>query len=108
MNFVDAVKSCLSKYAVFEGRARRSEYWFFYLFNIIVGCLTLLMPFVCWLVSVALLLPSLAVTVRRLHDVGKSGWFLLLAFIPIANLYLIVLYFLDSVPDNEYGPNPKQ
>ncbi len=105
MNFIDAVKSVFNNFANFNGRARRSEYWYFVLFSIIIRIpLTLAFnnPVIDVVIGLALLVPSIAVGVRRMHDVGKSGWFLL---IPIYNL---ILACTDSQPgDNEYGPNPK-
>tara|TARA_B110000240_G_scaffold191825_1_gene234994 strand:+ start:1002 stop:1307 length:306 start_codon:yes stop_codon:yes gene_type:complete len=93
----------LKQYADFNGRARRKEYWIFVLFNSIVGIiLSMITPTLYTLYSFAVLIPTLAVTVRRMHDVGKSGWYLL---IPIYNFILAVT---DSVSgDNEYGVNPK-
>ena len=98
----------LQNYATFSGRARRSEYWYFFLFNAIIS---VVFGFVCGLMQVpqlssiytlAVLLPSIAVGVRRMHDVGKSGWFLL---IPIYNF---ILACTDGVQgDNEYGTDPK-
>lgn len=85
MSFGEAIKSVFSKYATFSGRARRSEFWFFYLFYFLVclalGCIPFLnsLSFVWWL---AVLIPSLAVTVRRFHDIGKSGWNYLIIVIP--------------------------
>ena len=114
---------CLTKkYACFSGRARRQEYWLFALFNFIAGIIIGVIAGV--LVSVtnvtafaylgsiynlAVLIPGLAVLFRRLHDIGKSGWWWLLAFIPIIGwIVLIVFCCLDSQPgDNQYGPNPK-
>ena len=108
MGFVEAIKACFGKYATFEGRARRSEYWYFGLFGFVVGLVLGWIPVVGMLISLAFLLPSIAVGVRRLHDVGKSGWWYLLVFVPIANLVLIYFYILDSqAGTNEYGPNPK-
>ena len=98
----------LQNYANFNGRARRAEYWYFVLFNIIasiiVGIIGGLMDFELLgnLYSLAVLLPSLAVGVRRMHDVGKSGWFIL---IPIYNLILAVTE--GDAGENEYGPDPK-
>lgn len=98
----------LQNYANFNGRARRSEYWYFVLFNIIIS---IVLGFIAGaigfellgsLYSLAVLIPSIAVGVRRMHDVGKSGWFII---IPIYNL---ILACTDSqAGDNEYGPNPK-
>lgn len=108
MGFVESIKTCFGKYATFEGRARRSEYWYFCLFNFLVGLLLGWIPVIGWLIYLALFLPGIAVGVRRLHDIGKSGWWLLLALIPIVNLVLIYFYILDSqAGTNEYGPNPK-
>jgi uncharacterized membrane protein YhaH (DUF805 family) len=98
----------LQNYATFSGRARRSEYWYFFLFNVIiafvlgfVGGLTK-MPIISTIYTLAVLIPGIAVGVRRMHDVGKSGWFLL---IPIYNL---ILACTDGVKgDNEYGADPK-
>jgi uncharacterized membrane protein YhaH (DUF805 family) len=98
----------LQNYANFNGRARRAEYWYFVLFNmiasIIVGIIGGLMDFELLgnLYSLAVLLPSLAVGVRRMHDVGKSGWFIL---IPIYNFILAVTE--GDAGENEYGPDPK-
>ena len=108
MGFVEAIKTCFGKYATFEGRARRSEYWYFCLFNFLVGILLGWIPVVGWLIYLAFFLPGIAVGVRRLHDIGKCGWWLLLALIPVVNLVLIYFYILDSqIGVNEYGPNPK-
>ncbi|EGU43156.1 hypothetical protein VII00023_18349 [Vibrio ichthyoenteri ATCC 700023] len=105
----------LKKYAVFSGRSRRKEYWMFFLINLIF---TLLLGFVDGLLgtvvlgfvySLAILIPSIAVGVRRLHDTGRTGWWLLISLIPIIGI-LVLIYFMvgDSAPGhNEYGPNPK-
>lgn len=110
MGFIEAIKTCFGKYATFEGRARRSEYWFWTLFCFIVGCLLGWIPVLGWLISIALFLPGIAVAVRRLHDIGKSGWFYLLILIPlIGAIVLLVFYLQDSQPgENEYGKNPKE
>lgn len=107
------VMQAFNKYAVFEGRSSRSEYWYFVLFNFLVGLVLGVVDSVSGLVvgegtgilgtiySLATLVPSIAVGVRRMHDVGKSGWFLL---IPIYNLILAVT---DSEHgSNRFGPNP--
>jgi uncharacterized membrane protein YhaH (DUF805 family) len=113
------------KYAVFEGRARRKEYWYFQLFKYIIilapllilsflGILTedyseflLLIGLVYYLL---MFLPTLAVTIRRLHDTGRSGWWYLITFIPyLGGIILLILLLGDSQPgENEYGPNPKK
>ncbi len=112
----------LKKYIAFSGRARRAEYWYFALFNSIISVLLIVidqligthgqnstMGVLSGLYSLAVLLPSLGVLVRRLHDTGRSGWWWLIAFIPlIGAIILIVFTVSDSTPgDNKYGPNPK-
>lgn len=112
----------LKQYAVFKGRARRKEYWFFILFNLIASLVLtgvdfmtgsldaeLGMGLLSGLYSLAVLIPSLAVTVRRLHDTGRTGWWLLIGLIPlIGAIVLLVFMLLDSQPgDNEYGAHPK-
>jgi uncharacterized membrane protein YhaH (DUF805 family) len=113
----------LKKYAVFSGRSRRMEYWYFVLFNIIV-CIVLEVidgllfgtldsgmgvGLLSGLYGLAVLIPSLAVTVRRLHDIDRSGWWILIALVPlIGGIVLLVFALLDSTPGtNQYGPNPK-
>ena len=95
MTFTQAVRSVLSKYATFSGRARRAEYWWFYLFTILVGIASSAIDAVLntafnneigavnTLTSLGLLLPSLAVTARRLHDTGRTGWWMLLPVVPL-------------------------
>jgi uncharacterized membrane protein YhaH (DUF805 family) len=106
----------LKKYAVFSGRARRKEFWMFYLFYfIIVVVLSVIemaigIPYILsGLYSLALVIPSIAVTVRRLHDTGRSGWWWWILLVPLVGwIVLLVFMVLDSQPgDNEYGPNPK-
>lgn len=114
MNYYIAV---LKKYAVFSGRARRAEYWYFVLFTIIISiALTLIGSLIgdgknilAGIYGLAVFIPSLAVLIRRLHDVGKSGWMILICLIPIVGgIWLFVLTVLDSDPGtNKYGPNPK-
>ena len=112
--FLDPIQN---HYMDFEGRARRKQYWMFVAFNIavsivisiVIGMISdTLASGISGLYSLALLLPGLGLAVRRLHDTGRSGWFLLLVFIPLVNL--ILLYFMviegDAGP-NEYGPDPK-
>ena len=120
----------LKNYAGFTGRARRSEYWYFVLFNMIFafvamgldnllgitfkingpyGTQSLQYGYIYVLYGLAVFIPGLAVAVRRLHDIGKSGWFLLVALIPIAGwIWILVLLFTDSNNGpNRFGPNPK-
>ncbi len=119
MSFMEAVKSVFSQYAGFSGRARRSEYWYFTLFNFIVtGVVSVLssvtgstiFSVLSGLFSLAVLIPGIAVCIRRLHDIGKSGWYLLFVLIPLVGaIILIVWYCKDSMPgENQYGPNPKE
>ncbi|MCL2336352.1 MAG: DUF805 domain-containing protein [Firmicutes bacterium] len=130
----------LKKYAVFEGRARRKEYWMFMLFNWIiifvvlplifgliaafiyfaagdgstdtgdtlVGIILIFYLLVNMIYFLATFLPALAVMCRRLHDVGQSGWLILLSLVPLGGIVLFVFTCLDSQPwENPYGPNPK-
>jgi len=103
-------------YAVFQGRARRKEYWMFFLFNLIISIVLSIVESLIGLNSVltglyslAVLLPSLGVGVRRLHDSGRSGWWLLISLIPvIGTIILIVFLCQDSeANDNQHGANPK-
>ncbi|MEK7511677.1 MAG: DUF805 domain-containing protein [Patescibacteria group bacterium] len=113
MNYYLAV---LKKYAVFKGRATRSEYWFFVLFNfiisIVLGIVAALIGdnfnIIGMLYGLAVLIPGIAVSVRRLHDVGKSGWMLFLSLIPIIGfIWLLVLMVTGSNEgENKYGPKP--
>jgi uncharacterized membrane protein YhaH (DUF805 family) len=117
-HFIEAFR----KYATFTGRSRRSEYWYFVLFNLMIS----IGLFIGGAVFVAAssgsrvgmslfdayalgsFVPALAVGVRRLHDIGKSGWFTLLGFVPIANIVLLIWLAQDGqLGTNEYGPNPK-
>lgn len=130
MGFLEAVKSVFSQYATFSGRARRSEYWFFYLFNalavfifMILGAILggifgggsgaaggLGVGYILYLLyALAALIPSLAVTVRRLHDTNRSGVNILWCLLPVVGgIVLLVFMLSDSYPgQNQYGPNPK-
>jgi uncharacterized membrane protein YhaH (DUF805 family) len=113
----------LKKYAVFSGRARRTEFWYFVLFNIIV---TIVLSVIDRLIgtfsgasnlgilsgiySLAVLIPTLAVAVRRLHDIDRTGWWILIGLIPlIGTIVLLVFYLTPGTPgSNRYGPDPKQ
>lgn len=113
----------LKQYTDFNGRARRKEYWMFVLFNMIFAIVAMVLDNVLGITMakigygpiygiyvLATLIPSLAVAVRRLHDIGKSGWMILIALIPIVGgIWLIVLLATDGKPGvNEYGSNPKE
>jgi uncharacterized membrane protein YhaH (DUF805 family) len=90
MNFGQAISTCFSKYATFSGRASRPEFWWFFLFQILVSiAASMLGDIVAGLVSLALLLPALAVGARRLHDIGKTGWWQLVMLTGIGFLLLI-------------------
>lgn len=99
MTFGQSIKTCFSKYVTFSGRATRSEYWWFALLSFIVCCIP-----VVQLLGLLFFLPSLAVGVRRMHDIGKSGLFVLLAFIPLVNLFFLYLCILEGQPGaNKWG-----
>jgi uncharacterized membrane protein YhaH (DUF805 family) len=117
--FIGAIKN---KYAVFSGRARRAEYWYFALYYLIfyaVLCVVDVvtgtydtksaMGLLSGLYALILIIPSLAVSVRRLHDTGRSGWWLLISFLPLVGFIVLLVFFCqDSHPGaNQYGPNPK-
>lgn len=108
MNFVESVKTCFSKYADFNGRAPRSEYWWFILFIVLGSFIaSYLGEAVHGIFTLATLLPSIAAAARRLHDIGKSGWMQLIGLIPIIG-WIIVIYFLaqPSEGENRFGPAP--
>jgi uncharacterized membrane protein YhaH (DUF805 family) len=109
MDFQQAVKTCLKKYVEFNGRAGRPEFWWFMLATILLQLVVswVLGDIVALLVNLGLLLPSLAAGARRLHDMGKSGWFQLLGFIPVIG-WAVLIYWLaqPSVGPNEYGEGP--
>ncbi len=93
MTLQEAFKTCLGKYATFEGRADRSEYWWFVLAQVlIVMGASILSEKLSGLAALALLLPMLAVTARRLHDIGRSGWWQLVYFVPLVG-WLVLLYW---------------
>jgi len=118
---MDWYLAVLKKYATFTGRARRKEYWFFVLFSIIASVVLSVLDvmlgtsgkaggLLSGIYGLAVLLPSLGVSVRRLHDTNRSGWWLLIVLIPVVGA-LVLLYFMvqDSQPGtNQYGPNPKE
>lgn len=119
MGFTEAVKSALSNYANFSGRSARPAFWWWQLFNLIAGVVTLMIDGsifgfssgyspVNWLYSLAVLLPSLAVSARRLHDIDKSGWWFLLILIPLVGIIILIIWWAKpSQPGaNRFGPNP--
>ena len=130
IGFFEAIKKAFKNYINFNGRSRRSEYWWFCLFNIIIGIILLILAFafgkettkngykiieankffviLMWIYSIATFLPGLGLSVRRLHDIGKSGWYLLIVFIPFGGFILLYFFCIDSEnQSNEYGESPK-
>ena len=109
MDFFPAVKSCLRQYATFTGRAPRSEYWFFMLFVWLIETAAELgnETFATWL-SLALVLPTMAVAVRRMHDIGRSGWWALVVMVPLFGWILWLMW--TCTPGwrryNRFGPDP--
>ena len=105
----------LKKYVVFEGRARRKEYWYFVLISVIISIILRLIDtaiginVLATIYGLAVLLPSLGVAVRRLHDTGRSGWWIFINLIPLVGFIIwLVFMFTDSqVGENKYGPSPK-
>jgi len=108
MNLGQAISNCLSHYATFSGRASRSEFWWFFLFQVLVSvAASMLSEKLTGLVSLALLLPALAVGARRLHDIGKSGWWQLLMILGIGFLVLVYWWVQPTVDDvSSYGSSP--
>jgi uncharacterized membrane protein YhaH (DUF805 family) len=117
--YIEAVK----KYATFTGRARRKEYWYFTLFNIVIVIpLTLIdmmtgtfskeanMGLFSGLFILAILIPSIAVSIRRLHDTNRTGWWMLISFIPILGPIVLLIFLVQDsqIGENRYGPNPKE
>ncbi|WP_412479744.1 DUF805 domain-containing protein [Azonexus sp. IMCC34839] len=98
MTFGESIQTCFGKYADFTGRASRSEYWWWALFNLLV-CLgaAMISDILYGLIALGLLLPNIAVGVRRLHDIDKSGWFLLVGLIPFVG-WLVLIYWAVQEP----------
>lgn len=104
----------LKKYAVFNGRARRKEYWTFTLINIVLlFCLVGIeewfgIPGLSFIYMLAVLLPTLGVTIRRFHDVNRSGWWILISVVPvIGSIVMLIFLLLESTPgENRFGPLP--
>jgi uncharacterized membrane protein YhaH (DUF805 family) len=113
--YLDVIKN----YAGFSGRATRTEFWMFVLINFIIGVIIDLLdhllgldnlPIISWLYSLAILVPTLAVGARRLHDIGRTGWWQLIGLIPILGWIVLLVYNCTDSQDREnaYGPNPKE
>ena len=112
----------LKKYAVFDGRAQRAEYWYFFLFSMIISLVFVAIDIatgsfnqesgfglLSGIYTLAVLIPTIAVGVRRLHDTNRTGWWMLLALVPLIGFIVLIVFFvIDSDPSaNEYGENPK-
>ncbi|MFF4423132.1 DUF805 domain-containing protein [Streptomyces sp. NPDC001549] len=106
----------LKKYAVFSGRARRQEYWMFFLFNMAAAIILMILdgvlgtsPVLYSIYVVAVLLPNLGVTIRRLHDTGKSGWWILINLVPFVGFiwFIVLVATAGQQQQNQYGPDPK-
>jgi len=120
MDFFTAVKTCFGKYATFAGRARRAEYWYFVLFSILVGIGAIILDSmfgmfpeggygpISLLLQLALILPGISVTVRRLHDGDRTGWWFWLYLIPIVGIVMMLIWVCSrgTAGDNRYGPDP--
>lgn len=104
VGFVQAIELFFRNYVNFTGRASKSEYWFGFLFQFLVTLLTCWISYFSDVVLLALLVPSLSLSIRRLHDIGKAWYWLLLAFIPFGGIILIVYYCKDSDGNNQWGP----
>lgn len=113
---------CLTKFAEFKGRAQRKEYWYFVLISIVIFVALNIVDHSIGTVvsksgiglfsgfySVVVFIPNIAVSIRRLHDTNRTGWWILVNFIPLIGLLILLVFFvLDSTPgDNRFGPNPK-
>ena len=119
MNFAEAIQSGFRNYVSFTGRAARSEFWFWALFALLVTIATQVLDDILFgqqfgllsgVAALALFLPGLAVSVRRLHDRDKSGWFILLHFIPLVGFNILLIWFCmrGTVGPNRFGPDPLQ
>ncbi|HWC94496.1 MAG TPA: DUF805 domain-containing protein [Pseudolabrys sp.] len=116
MNFVEAIQSGFSNYVNFSGRAQRSAYWWWALFYFIVLIVADILDVVIFgspsalyaIATLAMLLPTLAVGVRRLHDTDRSGWWLLIALIPLVGIIVLIIFFVQqgTTGPNRFGPNP--
>lgn len=109
MNFTDAIATCFRKYVDFRGRAPRSEYWYWMLFTFVAGAaLQLVSQGLAGAFALATLLPGLAVGARRLHDIDRSAWWLLIAFIPVIGVIVLIVFACTRGTDgpNRFGPDP--
>lgn len=122
MSFGKAIKICFQKYAQFSGRASRGEFWYFYLFSILPSLcnwiitttfgeysdISMVMNVLIIIFNIAIIIPMLSVSVRRLHDINKSGWNMLWFLLPLIGVIILLIYWLkESTSDNQYGPSSK-
>ena len=109
VSFPEAMKLFFVRYADFKGRSRRSEYWWAALgIGILGSVIGSVLPDLSWIWTLAVLIPGLALCVRRLHDTGRSGWYYLFILIPLVGHILLLIWFCgDSTGTNRWGPNPK-
>lgn len=119
-SFPQAVRTCLSRYATFRGRAPRSEFWWFVVFNLIAALVAFVIDGASFgfgggedavqpvssIMTLALFLPNLAVAVRRLHDIGRTGWWVLLSFVPLIGILILIWWYATRGEPgaNAYGP----
>jgi uncharacterized membrane protein YhaH (DUF805 family) len=107
----DAYVNFWANFTNFSGRATRSDYWFSFLMHIFVmvifGFLPVFGGLIVLLYLLVIIIPAVAIGIRRLHDIGKSGLWLFLSLVPLGQIVIIIFACIDSAPDNEYGPNPK-
>jgi len=113
MNFIESIQTCYKKFFDFSGRASKSEYWWFQLYNAVIYVLTFVfqgdLVLLFSILIIANLIPVYAAGVRRIHDSDKSGWFVLLSLIPLIGLYVFVLLLQDgSKGKNRFGTKPKK
>lgn len=121
MGFSEAIQSVFGQYVGFSGRASRSEYWWFYLFSVLLVTAAILVdlaitgglepndvPFVTSVVVLGILLPSLAVAIRRLHDTDRSGWWYLIGLVPLVGGIILIIFLVTrgTAGPNRFGPDP--
>ena len=118
MDFMTAVKTCFNKYVTFAGRASRTEFWYFFLFVLIGNLITVVLDQAVFpgnmisplnsIFGLVTFLPGLAVSVRRLHDIDRSGWWLLIAFIPLIGVIVLIVWYCMAGGSgaNRFGADP--